>query len=127
MRHKPSVSAQNPDLHLIFSSAVLASSITVYRQILFQTYLGVSGMDVCKEASACPLLHRRGAIDLADFRQSIAGLLFLLFYIFLFSRLLIVFCPPPSCSSPNSNQMLSIGDSATCIGEMYVPCCGFWR
>lgn len=57
-------------------------------------------MDVCKEASACPLLHRRGAIDLADFRQSIAGLLFLLFYIFLFSRLLIVFCPPPLAPLP---------------------------
>ena len=86
-------------------------------------------MRVCKEASACPLLHRRGAIDLADFRQSIAGLLFLpflFFFSFFFSHVYLLSFAPP-CSSPNSNQILSIGDSATCKGEMYVPRCGFWR
>lgn len=104
MRHEPSVSAQNPDLHLIFSLQfllLLSQSIDKYYS------KPTSELPACmcaKEASTCPLLHRRGAIDLADFRQSIAGLLFLLFHIFFSSHVyLLSFTPLLLLSQQQSN------------------------
>lgn len=129
MRHEPSVSAQNPDLHLIFSLQfllLLSQSIDKYYS------KPTSELPACmcaKEASTCPLLHRRGAIDLADFRQSIAGLLFLLFHIFFFfSHVYLLSFTPPLAPLPIAIKCYRLEQgNATCRGEMYVPCCGFWR
>lgn len=126
MRHKPSVSAQNPDLHLIFSLQfllLLSQSIDKYyskppselpawmcakRRLLVHFYIAVA-------PSIWQIFANRSLVS------------YFFFSIFFCSHVYLLSFAPPSCSSPNSNQMLSIEDSATCRGEMYVPCCGFWR
>lgn len=128
MRHEPSVSCTKSRSSLDLFSAVLASSITVHRQILFQTYLGASGMHVCKRGVCLstftsPWRHRSGRFSPIDRWSLISSFP----YFFFFSRLLIVFCPPLA-PFPIAIKCYRLEQgNATCRGEMYVPCCGFWR